>query len=121
MRPDADSIVVTPRPILPAEWFAFIVGWTLRRAYRYNEYLALITIRPTGDPAGSNLEPAMGAFAGIADVIAPAIRDVDLIGECDERTLGILCLDADECAAERCVERLVDAIVCGRFIDPAAF
>src|SRR5262249_13877588 len=75
----------------------------------------------TGDPAGSNLEPAMGAFAGIADVIAPAIRDVDLIGECDERTLGILCLDADECAAERCVERLVDAIVCGRFIDPAAF
>jgi len=107
--PRTPSAVIAPRGIVPDIWFEFIVGWTLRRAYRRHEHLALITVRAIREFDGSNAPPGSPELAAIADVIAPTIRDVDLIGEC-AGGLCILCLDIDEQTTELFAERIADAI-----------
>jgi len=109
------------RDIVPARWFEFILGWTLRHAYRHNDYLSLITIRAARESVDSAIALGLPGLRELADVVVRAIRDVDLLGECAGGELGILCLDVDAGEANQLAQRIADAIRSVEFSAPLTF
>jgi GGDEF domain-containing protein len=63
----------------------------------------------------------MPGLSELAAAIAPAIRDVDLLGECASGTLGILCLEVDAGEAHLVTRRIADAIRSVEFSAPLTF
>lgn len=121
MRRPVEPTGVDLRDIVPARWFEFILGWTLRHAYRHNDYLSLITIRAAREFVGSAITLGLPELSELGDVVVRAIRDVDLLGECAGGELGILCLDVDAGEANRLAERIADAIRSVEFSEPLTF
>ena len=107
--------------ILPAGWFAFITAWTLRRSCRSNDYTALLRIHASREFAGSRVDVGGVGLSELADVIAPLIRNTDLIGEVGDGGLGIVLSDADEIAGACVVQRLAEVLATVHFSTALTF
>jgi hypothetical protein len=101
--------------VLPATWFRFIVHWSLRQALRQANYLSLVTIRANREYVGLSVEVAAQSLTELADVVAPLIRESDLMGELDDGQLGLLLLQADDAAAFRVIQRFGEMLGDVRF------
>src|SRR5262245_19175265 len=85
--------------VLPAIWFAFVVGRAFRHALRHGDYLTLVTIRASREHIGLTVDVGAQILIELAEVVGPTIRDTDFIGELDDGRLGVLLSDADDVAA----------------------
>jgi hypothetical protein len=112
----AEAAALSPADtIVPATWFAFMAGWTVRCGLRTNDYTSLITIQARRDLAGSSVDLASAGLLELARVTAQTIRATDLIGELPDEGLGILVADADEDAGCRFVQRIAEALATVHF------
>ena len=109
------------RFVLPREWFGFILHRALRQALRYTDYLTLVTIRATREHDGWTVDVGSPTLSDIADVVAPTIRETDVIGELDDGRLGLLLLHADDAAALRVIERFAEVLGDVQFSASLAF
>jgi hypothetical protein len=107
--------------VLSANWFDFIVHRTLRQALRYTDYLTLVMIRATREHVGWTVDVGSPALTDVAEVVAPAVRETDVIGELEDGRLGLLLLHADDAAALRVIERFGETLGDVQFSAPLAF
>jgi hypothetical protein len=107
--------------LLSASWFGFIVGWALRHALRHADYLTLVTIRASREHTGLTVDVGSPTASELADVIGPAIRGTDFIGELDDGRLGLLFTDADDAAACRIIQRCAEVLEDVQFSMSLAF
>src|SRR5262245_20946978 len=82
--------------VLPASWFRFILHWTLRQSVRHADYMSLVTIRASREYVGLSVDVGSQSLVELAEVVGPAIRETDLIGELDDGRLGLLLAQADD-------------------------
>src|SRR5262249_49507594 len=82
---------------------------------RHSNYLSLVTIRASREYVGLSVEVAGPSLTELADVVAPLIRESDLMGELDDGQLGLLLLQADDAAAFRVIQRLGEMLGDVRF------
>ena len=95
------SWVVAPRV------FEFIVGLELRRAVRSQAFLTFVMFDTARERDGTESAPDEASLREIAHVIGGIVRDTDLVGHCDERTLALVLLHSDFEHSVRVIDRLV--------------
>lgn len=97
-----------PDGLVPADWFARVAAWTLRRAFRRNEYVALVTIAARREFPGWEVDVGPEHLIAASAAVRPTIRETDLIGELTGGNLGLLVSDGDEATTCRLVQRIGD-------------
>jgi hypothetical protein len=94
---DEDSRLIT------AEAFDFMFKKELKRAMRSQNFVTLLTIRPT--PRASGEQPQLTRI--VARLVSRQLRETDLISPDREDRLSVVLLDADSLNSLAVVERLI--------------
>jgi hypothetical protein len=94
--------------VLTPEAFDFVLNNELKRAVRSQNFLTLLLVEPTPQPA----EPAERgpAVRQIARLVSREVRETDLLSQTSEGQLSVVLLDADLQSSLRVVERLMSRL-----------
>jgi PleD family two-component response regulator len=107
--------------VLTPEAFDFVLNNELKRAVRSQNFLTLLVVDPTPEPAPT---PPAGerahAAREIARLVSREVRETDLLSQSPEGQLSVVLLDADLHNSMRVVDRLMSRFAHYEFPTPLA-
>lgn len=92
--------------VLTPEAFDFVLNNELKRAVRSQNFLTLLLVEPTPQPADGPVERGP-AVRQIARIVSREVRETDLLSQTEEGQLSVVLLDADLQNSMRVVDRLM--------------
>jgi GGDEF domain-containing protein len=92
--------------VLTSEAFDFVLSNELKRAVRSQNFLTLVSIRPSTSGVRSGNAAAGIAISEIARLISCEVRETDLLAEAEGGRLWLALLDADLQSSFGVVDRL---------------
>jgi GGDEF domain-containing protein len=98
-----------PRLLSP-EAFAFELDAELRRAVRSRSEVTLVVLEAGRDTDASGATADETAMLEVAEIIADAVRDTDLVGFADGAAIGLVLVDANFHRSAHVLDRLMSRI-----------
>ncbi len=102
--------------LLRAEAFDYMFRNELKRAMRSQNYLTLLTIRPTPPPSGEYQQ----VTREVARLVSRQVRETDLLSQDRDDRLSVVLLDADHQSSLTVVERLLARFERYQFATPTS-
>jgi hypothetical protein len=106
--------------VLTPEAFDFVLGCELRRAVRSRSFLTLVTVEARRMWDGLTVAADDATVADLAALVAPEVRETDLLAQADRGLLWLVLLDADVEGSRQVIDRLVSRVDNYRFPAPTA-
>jgi hypothetical protein len=90
--------------------FEFVLDSELKRAFRSQNFLTLVTVEASREWEGMIVTADDGTLQEVAQIIGREVRDTDFMGHTDKGTLALVLLDADFEHSWRVIDRVVSRI-----------
>jgi hypothetical protein len=90
--------------------FEFVLDSELKRAFRSQNFLTLVTVEASREWEGMMVTVDDGTLQEVAQIIGREVRDTDFLGHPDKGTLALVLLDADFEHSSRVIDRVVSRI-----------
>ena len=86
------------------DFFNFLVGWEIKRSFRYQNFATLLILEP------DQISQSTNTLKTLVNLIKQNIRETDLIGRIDRYKFGILLLISDVEGSTTIASRIIDHI-----------